>query len=112
MLRFGIAVGARAETLSGLSGMGDLVLTCSSTSSRNFSLGKALSEGAKAADLMADRLTVAEGAHTAPVLAALSRERGLAMPIVTSVNAILEGAETKSVVADLLSRPLKPEREA
>lgn len=112
MLRFGIAMGARAETLSGLSGMGDLVLTCSSTSSRNFSLGKALGEGAKAADLMADRLTVAEGAHTAPVLAALSRERGLAMPIVTSVNAILEGAETKSVVADLLSRPLKPEREA
>ncbi|MEO1729799.1 MAG: NAD(P)H-dependent glycerol-3-phosphate dehydrogenase [Pseudomonadota bacterium] len=111
MLRFGTALGARAETLSGLCGMGDLVLTCTSTSSRNFSLGKALGEGARAADLMADRTTVAEGAHTAPVLAQLAEERDIAMPIVTGVHAILEGAAPKQVVAELLSRPLTAERE-
>ena len=60
MTRFGLARGARPETLAGLSGLGDLVLTCSSTQSRNFSLGKGLGEGKSAADLMADRLTVAE----------------------------------------------------
>ena len=111
MLRFGTALGARAETLSGLCGMGDLVLTCTSASSRNFSLGKALGEGASAAELMADRTTVAEGAHTAPVLARLAEERGIAMPIVTGVHAILEGAAPKQVVAQLLSRPLTAEQE-
>ena len=61
MTRFGLAKGARAETLAGLAGLGDLVLTCSSTSSRNFSLGKGIGEGARPADLLADRRTVAEG---------------------------------------------------
>lgn len=112
MLRFGEALGAEAETLSGLCGLGDLVLTCSSTSSRNFSLGKALGEGASAADLMADRRTVAEGAHTAPVLADLAAQRGIAMPIVTAVNAILGGANAREVVAELLSRPLRAELES
>ncbi|NCP13104.1 MAG: NAD(P)-dependent glycerol-3-phosphate dehydrogenase [Sphingomonadales bacterium] len=111
MLRFGEHLGARAETLSGLCGLGDLVLTCSSTSSRNFSLGKALGEGASAADLMADRRTVAEGAHTAPVLAALADSRGVAMPIVTAVDAILQGEDARKVVAALLARPLKAERD-
>jgi glycerol-3-phosphate dehydrogenase (NAD(P)+) len=111
MLRFGEALGARAETLSGLCGLGDLVLTCSSTSSRNFSLGKALGEGASAAALMADRRTVAEGAHTAPVLADLAAKRGVPMPIVAAVDAILGGAEAREVVADLLARPLKAERD-
>ncbi|MGZ2796413.1 NAD(P)H-dependent glycerol-3-phosphate dehydrogenase, partial [Pseudomonas aeruginosa] len=60
--RFGLALGAQIETLAGLSGLGDLVLTCSSTSSRNFSLGKALGEGAVAADLLAASASVAEGA--------------------------------------------------
>ena len=112
MLRFGEALGARAETLSGLCGLGDLVLTCSSTASRNFSLGKALGEGASAADLMADRRTVAEGAHTAPVLADLAAKRGIAMPIVAAVDAILKGESARAAVADLLARPLKAEREA
>jgi glycerol-3-phosphate dehydrogenase (NAD(P)+) len=111
MLRFGVARGARAETLSGLCGMGDLVLTCTSTASRNFSLGKALGQGARAADLMADRSTVAEGAYTAPVLAALAEQHGIAMPIVTGVHALLEGAAPVDVVADLLARPLTAERE-
>nr|WP_026092146.1 NAD(P)H-dependent glycerol-3-phosphate dehydrogenase [Porphyrobacter sp. AAP82] len=115
MLRFGEALGARAETLSGLCGLGDLVLTCSSTSSRNFSLGKALGEsggeGASAAGLMADRRTVAEGAHTAPVLAGLAQERGIPMPIVAAVDAILKGEDARAVVAGLLARPLKAERD-
>ena len=110
MLRFGEALGARAETLAGLCGLGDLVLTCSSTSSRNFSLGKALGEGKNAAELMADRTTVAEGAHTAPVLAALAHQRSLAMPIVDAVDAILKGASPRDVVAQLLARPLRPEQ--
>lgn len=111
MLRFGEALGARAETLAGLCGLGDLVLTCSSTSSRNFSLGKSLGEGASAAALMADRRTVAEGAHTAPVLAELAASRGIAMPIVAAVDAILKGEDARAVVAALLARPLKAERD-
>ena len=109
MLRFGEALGARAETLSGLCGLGDLVLTCSSTSSRNFSLGKALGEGQSAAMLMADRRTVAEGAFTAPVLVAMARERGVAMPIVNAVGRLLEGAMPRDVVGALLARPLTAE---
>ncbi len=109
MLRFGEALGARRETLAGLCGLGDLVLTCSSTSSRNFSLGKALGEGQSAATLMQDRRTVAEGAHTAPVLQKLAHERDIAMPIVDGVNLIIGGAPAKDVVSQLLSRPLKAE---
>jgi glycerol-3-phosphate dehydrogenase (NAD(P)+) len=110
MTRFGLARGARAETLAGLSGLGDLVLTCSSTSSRNFSLGKGLGEGRRAAELLADRRTVAEGAHTAPVLARAAREAGVDMPIVSAVCALLAGeASVDEVVERLLSRPLKSE---
>lgn len=110
MQRFGLALGARAETLSGLSGLGDLVLTCSSTSSRNFSLGKALGEGASAAEVLGAKNSVAEGAFTAPVLAEIARNRGISMPIVEAVVALLEGgAPARDVVAGLLSRPLKAE---
>ncbi|MEP0393457.1 MAG: NAD(P)H-dependent glycerol-3-phosphate dehydrogenase [Erythrobacter sp.] len=109
MLRFGEALGAEAETLAGLCGLGDLVLTCSSTSSRNFSLGKALGEGQSASELMANRTTVAEGAHTAPVLAELAQTRQIAMPIVIAVNAILQGEMPGDVVTKLLSRPLTAE---
>lgn len=112
MLRFGEALGARPETLAGLCGLGDLVLTCSSTSSRNFSLGKALGEGRPAADLMADRRTVAEGAHTAPVLAKLAAEHAVDMPIVDAVGALLGGAPAAEVVQRLLARPLRAEQEA
>ena len=112
MLRFGLARGARAETLTGLCGMGDLVLTCSSTSSRNFSLGKALGEGLSAAEALAGKNSVAEGAHTAPVLADLARRDGIAMPIVDAVCKLLAGeAPARAVVAELLARPLKPEQE-
>ncbi|MFN4039885.1 MAG: NAD(P)H-dependent glycerol-3-phosphate dehydrogenase [Erythrobacter sp.] len=111
MLRFGEALGARAETLAGLCGLGDLVLTCSSTSSRNFSFGKALGEGQSAATLLADRRTVAEGAFTAPVLARLADEHGIAMPIVSAVNDLMAGADARAVVAALMARPLKAEQD-
>ena len=110
MLRFGEALGGKAETLAGLCGLGDLVLTCSSTKSRNFSLGAALGQGGSARELMADRRTVAEGAFTAPVLARLARERSVAMPIVDAVAALLDGKPADRVVEDLLARPLKAER--
>ena len=110
MLRFGETLGARAETLAGLCGLGDLVLTCSSTSSRNFSLGVALGEGGKASELMADRKTVAEGAHTAPVLVELAARHGIAMPIVTAVYGLLKGDDPRAVVSDLLARPLRAEQ--
>jgi glycerol-3-phosphate dehydrogenase (NAD(P)+) len=110
MTRFGLACGAQAETLSGLSGLGDLVLTCSSVSSRNFSLGKALGEGLKAADVLADRATVAEGAFTAPVLQRVASARGVAMPIVDTVCALLAGeVAAGDAVAALLARPLTAE---
>ncbi|HLL59824.1 MAG TPA: NAD(P)H-dependent glycerol-3-phosphate dehydrogenase [Allosphingosinicella sp.] len=110
MTRFGLARGARAETLAGLSGLGDLVLTCSSTSSRNFILGKGLGEGGNAADLMADRRTVAEGAFTAPVLKRAADEAGVDMPIVEAVCALLSGkASVDQILERLLSRPLRSE---
>ncbi|KLI63413.1 NAD(P)H-dependent glycerol-3-phosphate dehydrogenase [Aurantiacibacter marinus] len=109
MLRFGVALGGKPETLNGLCGLGDLVLTCSSTSSRNFSLGKALGEGMSADGALADKRTVAEGAHTAPVLRDIARARGVQMPIVEAVNHLLEGRSAPDVVAELLARPLKAE---
>lgn len=110
MTRFGLAMGARRETLAGLSGFGDLVLTCSSTSSRNYSLGKGLGEGRSASDLMADRRSVAEGAFTAPVLDRLAKAKGIDMPIVAAVAALLSGAAgVDEVLEGLLSRPTRPE---
>jgi len=110
MTRFGLANGARRETLVGLSGMGDLVLTCSSTSSRNFSLGKGIGEGRSAAELMADRKTVAEGAFTAPVLARLAERMGIDMPVVAAVAKLLSGeANVDEVLQELLARPPRPE---
>jgi glycerol-3-phosphate dehydrogenase (NAD(P)+) len=110
MTRFGLARGARAETLAGLSGLGDLVLTCSSTSSRNFSLGKGLGEGGNAATLLADRRTVAEGAYTAPVLKRAAQQASVDMPIVSAVCALLSGAASvDDVLENLLSRPLRSE---
>jgi glycerol-3-phosphate dehydrogenase (NAD(P)+) len=110
MTRFGLAKGARIETLAGLAGLGDLVLTCSSTSSRNFSLGKGIGEGARPADLLADRRTVAEGAFTAPVLKRAAEALGVDMPIVAAVCALLaEEASVDEVVGRLLARPLRAE---
>ncbi|HXC74806.1 MAG TPA: NAD(P)H-dependent glycerol-3-phosphate dehydrogenase [Sphingomicrobium sp.] len=110
MTRFGMAYGAKRETLAGLSGLGDLVLTCSSTSSRNYSLGKGIGEGRSAAELLSDRKTVAEGAFTAPVLARLAREKGIDMPIVEAVDALIAGrANVDQALDALLTRPPRAE---
>lgn len=110
MSRFGLSRGARTETLAGLSGLGDLVLTCSSTSSRNFSLGVGLGQGQSAAALLGNRRTVAEGAFTAPVLRDVARAAGVEMPIVEGVCALLEGATgVAEMIGTLLSRPLRSE---
>jgi glycerol-3-phosphate dehydrogenase (NAD(P)+) len=111
MLRFGLAKGAREETLAGLSGLGDLVLTCSSEASRNMSFGKALGEGRSAADLMADRVTVAEGVHTAPVLVSLARDLGVEMPIAEAVLGLVQGnLAARDALTALMQRPLTTER--
>jgi glycerol-3-phosphate dehydrogenase (NAD(P)+) len=110
MTRFGLACGARAETLTGLSGLGDLVLTCTSTSSRNYSLGVGIGQGRSAAELLADRRSIAEGAFTAPVLARISREKGVDMPIVNAVDALIAGRTgVDEVLDELLSRPARAE---
>lgn len=109
MTRFGLARGARAETLAGLSGLGDLVLTCSSPRSRNFALGVGLGQGRSATELLADRHTVAEGAHTAPVLREAAATAGVAMPITEAVCALLNGGDPARTIADLLARPLARE---
>jgi glycerol-3-phosphate dehydrogenase (NAD(P)+) len=109
MTRFGVARGGRPETLAGLSGLGDLVLTCSSTNSRNFSLGVGLGQGKAAADLLADRRTVAEGAATAPVLREAARAAGVEMPVTEAVCALLEGTPVRTVVDALLARPPRGE---
>ncbi|HET8613351.1 MAG TPA: NAD(P)H-dependent glycerol-3-phosphate dehydrogenase [Sphingomonas sp.] len=110
MARFGAARGGRAETLAGLSGLGDLVLTCSSTASRNFSLGLGLGRGESASDLLGHRRTVAEGAFTAPVLVEAAAEAGVEMPIAEAVRDLLAGkASVDAVVERLLARPLGAE---
>jgi len=110
MTRFGLACGAQRETLAGMSGLGDLVLTCTSTSSRNYSLGFGIGQGRSTAELLADRRTVAEGAFTAPALARLARDKGVDMPIVASVDRLLSGrASIDEVLGELLARPPKAE---
>jgi glycerol-3-phosphate dehydrogenase (NAD(P)+) len=110
MTRFGLAHGARAETLAGLSGLGDLVLTCSSTSSRNFSLGKGLGEGKSASELLANRSSVAEGAATAPVLQEAAKRAHVEMPVVDAVCGLLDGSvSAQRAVEAILARPIKGE---
>ncbi len=108
--RLGIALGARRETMMGLAGLGDLVLTCSSTASRNTSLGLALGEGASLQDILRQRKTVSEGVWTAAALAVLAKERQIDMPITRAVNAVLhEGAPIPATIDALLSRPFRAE---
>jgi glycerol-3-phosphate dehydrogenase (NAD(P)+) len=109
LFRFGRAFGARPETLTGLSGLGDLILTCSSTQSRNFSLGLALGKGqsAKAAQAGAK---LAEGAFTASVLVGVANQKGVEMPVASAVAAILdERATVDEAIENLLTRPFRAE---
>lgn len=109
LVRFGRAFGARPETLTGLSGLGDLLLTCSTPQSRNFSLGIALGEGvAPMAASAGGRL--AEGAFTASVLAEMAKERGVDMPIATAIAAVLDGRlSVDEAIESLLTRPFRAE---
>ena len=110
ILRFGVAMGAKPETLMGLSGLGDLVLTATSSQSRNMSLGLALAKGENARDYLAARRSVAEGAHTASALYEMAQARGIEMPIALAVDRILNhGAEIDAEIAGLLARPFKAE---
>jgi glycerol-3-phosphate dehydrogenase (NAD(P)+) len=110
MLRFGAAKGADADTLMGLCGLGDLILTCSSAKSRNMSLGIALGQGMSATQALAGKTSVAEGAATAPILAALATRMGIDMPICQAVQAILAGADVSTTINALLARPFRDER--
>jgi glycerol-3-phosphate dehydrogenase (NAD(P)+) len=108
LVRFGRAYGAKPETMMGLSGLGDLLLTCSSPQSRNFSFGVELGRGHKPADI---HRGLAEGVFTAPVLLAMARERAVDMPIATAVAALLDGRVTvDAAIESLLTRPLKAEQ--
>jgi glycerol-3-phosphate dehydrogenase (NAD(P)+) len=106
--RFGRASGAQAETLAGLSGLGDLVLSCASPQSRNFSFGIALGQGESAADAAHGKL--AEGAFTASVLLDIARANGIDMPISEAVASILDGrTDIDTAINGLLARPFKAE---
>jgi glycerol-3-phosphate dehydrogenase (NAD(P)+) len=108
MTRFAVARGGRAETLAGLSGLGDLVLTCGSLQSRNMALGAALGRGLPAAEAVSGRLSVAEGVATAPVLVREADRLGVEMPICAAVAALLAGRLTAAqAVESLLARPLR-----
>jgi glycerol-3-phosphate dehydrogenase (NAD(P)+) len=107
LVRFGRAYGARPETMMGLSGLGDLLLTASSPQSRNFSFGIALGRGQKPGEIKSG---LAEGVFTASVLLAIAHERGVDMPIAAAVAAVLaERMSVDAAIESLLMRPLKSE---
>jgi glycerol-3-phosphate dehydrogenase (NAD(P)+) len=111
MTRMGVALGGQAETVAGLCGLGDLVLTCSSPQSRNMSLGLALGQGQTVEQALAGKRSVAEGYESAPAVRELAAKTGVDMPISLAVAALLNGETTvEAVIDNLLSRPLKAER--
>lgn len=110
MMRLAAALGARPETLSGLAGLGDLVLTCTGTLSRNRHVGIELGKGSKLAEILAGMRMVAEGVDTAAPLLELAREHGIAMPITEQVDAFLHrGKLPKDAIREIMDRPLKRE---
>lgn len=110
LTRLGLAMGAKAETLSGLCGLGDLVLTCCSMTSRNTSLGAALGQGKTLKDILAERRSVAEGVESAPAVVALAQKFNVEMPISAAVDAIVGGRiSIDDAITALLSRPFKAE---
>jgi len=112
MMRLGLALGARRQTLAGLAGLGDLSLTCNGGQSRNRSFGFALGQGGAAAALLAARPQVVEGAYTAAALVARAGRAGIDMPISQAVDAIVNrGAQIDATIGALLARPLRAEHE-
>jgi len=111
MTRLAVSMGAEAETLAGLCGLGDLVLTCSSRQSRNMSVGIALGEGRTLEEALAGKLSVAEGVASAPAVRQLAARLGIETPICEAVAALLAGEiAVEAAIEGLLSRPLKAER--
>jgi glycerol-3-phosphate dehydrogenase (NAD(P)+) len=110
LMRFGKKLGAKPETLTGLAGLGDLLLTCSSHQSRNYSFGLAIGQGASVSAALAASRGVVEGAYTARVAQALAMRHEVDMPIVAAVSAIIDrGAEPAQEIASLLARPVREE---
>jgi len=110
MRRLAEAMGARPETMMGLSGLGDLILTCGSSQSRNMSLGRALGHGKTLAEILGSRVAVTEGVYTAAAAVRLAREKGVEMPISEAVHAIIEGrTSVDDAIAGLMQRPFKAE---
>lgn len=110
MARMVTAMGGSAHTLTGLAGLGDLTLTCTSVQSRNYQFGMALGAGRSTADILASGAKLAEGVATAPVAAALARSLGVEAPLIDAVDAVVAGkANIATIVAGLMSRPLKRE---
>ncbi len=108
--RFGVAQGAQVETLGGLSGLGDLILTCNSTQSRNMSLGLALGQGRTMEDVLAERNSVAEGVHTSSVVVEIAEKLGIDLPISSAVHNIVSGAASvDDTIENLLTRPIRTE---
>jgi glycerol-3-phosphate dehydrogenase (NAD(P)+) len=110
LARLGEAMGGRAETFMGLSGLGDLVLTATSPSSRNYAFGQKLGQGAPLKDLRAPGVPLAEGVDTAPALVARAHRHGVEMPIAETIAAVLDGTMSAGAALEqLMSRPLGPE---
>ena len=110
LTRLAVALGGKTETVAGLCGLGDLVLTCSSPQSRNMSVGLALGAGRTLEQALAGKVSVAEGVASAPAVRALARSLGVETPICEAVAAILAGeVDVDSAILGLLSRPLKAE---
>jgi glycerol-3-phosphate dehydrogenase (NAD(P)+) len=108
--RFGEALGAKSDTLMGLSGLGDLLLTCGSPQSRNMSLGRALGQGQTLQSILDARRSVSEGVYTAAAVVKVAAERSIDMPISQAVHAIVSGRATvDTAIEALLSRPLRAE---
>jgi glycerol-3-phosphate dehydrogenase (NAD(P)+) len=107
--RLSTALGGRPETIAGLSGLGDLILTCTGGASRNFSLGLALGQSQTLAAILAARQGVTEGVATAPALLARAGQAGVEMPITAAVTRLLAGAGVAESMAALMARALKDE---
>jgi glycerol-3-phosphate dehydrogenase (NAD(P)+) len=109
--RLAVALGGQEETLAGLSGMGDLILTCNSETSRNFSLGMKLGQGLNAHEATNNLSSVAEGMYSAKAIDKLSKKLGIEMPITNAVNDLIErNRSLGEIIDDLLSRPIRREK--
>ncbi len=110
MIRFGTEMGAKRETFSGLSGIGDMILTCNSSLSRNWQVGSRIAKGEKVPDIIRNMNMVAEGVETCRVVNRIAAEKNVCMPIVSMVYKVLfSGADPKASITELMTREKKVE---